>query len=139
MLQLASIFHSRGFLISIIHARFNSPNSSSYPHFSFHSISDGLSESPDSAPDPVRIIKLININCVEPFRRCLQGLLSEDKNITCLISDANWYFTQSVADSVNLPRIVMRTSSVASFLAFAALPLLRDRGYLTDKGNSLPS
>ncbi|KAH6762725.1 UDP-Glycosyltransferase superfamily protein [Perilla frutescens var. hirtella] len=137
MLQLASILHSRGFLISIIHARYNSPNPSKYPDFAFHPISDGLSESQDSAPDPVRIIKLININCVDTFRECLDRLLSEDDEVKCLISDANWYFTQSVADSFKLPRIVMRTSSVGSFLAFASLSLLREKGYLSDRESKM--
>ncbi|KAL1544727.1 UDP-glycosyltransferase 76B1 [Salvia divinorum] len=130
MLQLASILHSRGFLISVIHTHYNCPNPSNYPHFSFHPISDGLSESPHSAPDPVRIIKLINTNCAKPFRQCLEGLISEG-DVKCFISDANWYFTHSVATALGLPRIVMRTSSVGAFLAFAALSLLRDKGYLS--------
>ncbi|XP_047976828.1 UDP-glycosyltransferase 76B1 [Salvia hispanica] len=129
MLQLASILHSRGFLISVIHTRYNSPNPSNYPHFSFHPISDSLSESSYSAPDPVRIIKLINTSCVHPFRHCLEGLVSEG-DVKCFISDANWYFTHSVATALGLPRIVMRTSSVGAFLAFAALSRLRDEGYL---------
>ncbi|XP_057804594.1 LOW QUALITY PROTEIN: UDP-glycosyltransferase 76B1-like [Salvia miltiorrhiza] len=136
MLQLASILHSRGFLISVVHTLYNSPDPSKHPHFAFHPISDGLSESPDSAPDPVRIIKLINLNCLQPFRQCLHALLSHG-DVKCLISDANWYFTSSVVDALSLPRIVMRTSSVGAFLAFAALSLLRAKGYLLDRDSKM--
>lgn len=55
---------------------------------------------------------------------------AEEEPIACLITDAIWSFTQAVSDPLKLPRIVLRTSSISSFLAFAAFPLLRDRGYL---------
>ncbi|MCI29724.1 UDP-glycosyltransferase 76F1-like, partial [Trifolium medium] len=50
--------------------------------------------------------------------------------IACLISDAMCYFTQDVATSFQLPRIVLRTGGVCSFVAFAAFPFLREKGYL---------
>ncbi|KAI3458626.1 hypothetical protein Pfo_015289 [Paulownia fortunei] len=139
MLQLANILHSRGFSISIIHTRYNCPNPSKYPFFTFHLISDGLPDIEDSTPDPVLIIKLINANCEEPFRKCLDQLFSKDGNhqVKCLVTDANWYFAQSVADNLRLPRIVMRTSSVCSFLAFAALSVLRERGYLSNRDSKM--
>ncbi|KAK4487853.1 hypothetical protein RD792_003589 [Penstemon davidsonii] len=129
MFQLANILHSRGFNISIIHTEYNFPNPSKYPHFNFHIISDGLLESGIS--DPVHIIKFLNSNCVEPFRECLDRLMF-DYHVDCVITDANWPFTQAIADSVNLPRIVLRTSSICSFLAFAAVSLFRDKGYLSN-------
>lgn len=132
MLQLANILHSRGFSISVIHTRYNSPDPSKYPHFTFHPIFDGLSH--DSAYDPVQIISLVNINCVQPFQKCFARLNADYAQIKCFIADANWYFTQSVADTFQIPRIVMRTSSVCSFLAFAALSLLRQNGYLSNRG-----
>lgn len=137
MIQLANILHSTGkFTISIIHTRFNSPDPSKYPHFTFHPISDPLSGLHQPNPDPSMMIKLLNTNCVEPFRECVVRLLSDvDHPVKCLVSDANWYSTQSVADGLKLPRIVMRTSSVCALLAYTALPLLRERGYLSHKGN----
>ena len=42
MLDLANILHYKGFSITLIHTNFNSPNPSNYPHFTFHSIQDGL-------------------------------------------------------------------------------------------------
>ncbi|KAK4834862.1 hypothetical protein QYF36_001503 [Acer negundo] len=135
MLQLASIlYHKAGFSITIIHTNFNSPNSSNYPHFSFLSIPDGLSETEASTADIIAFCILLNVKCVVPFHDCLAELLGggggDDDDVACLITDAVWYFTQAVADSLKLPRIVLRTSNVCSFNAFAAIPLLYEKGCL---------
>ncbi|KAK1571492.1 hypothetical protein Q3G72_018157 [Acer saccharum] len=67
---------------------------------------------------------------------CLAELLGgggdddDDDDVACLITDAVWYFTQAVADSLKLPRIVLRTSNVCSFNAFAAIHLLYEKGCL---------
>ncbi|KAJ0101013.1 hypothetical protein Patl1_06500 [Pistacia atlantica] len=85
-----------------------------------------------STSDYVAFMTLLNVKCVEPFQECLAKLLSnvEEEPVACLITDAMLHFTQGVADSLKLPRIVLRTSSIASFLVFAAIPgLLRERGY----------
>nr|AYC63475.1 UDP-glycosyltransferase [Scoparia dulcis] len=135
MIQLANILHSKGFSISIVHTRFNSPDPFKHPHFTFHFISDGLtSDVRDKPLDPVLIIKQLNNNCAEPFRQCLNELLSDGKenNVKCIITDTNWYCAQEVADSLKLPRIVLRTSSICAFLAFAALPRIREKGYLSN-------
>lgn len=50
------------------------------------------------------------------------------------LSDALCYFTQAVADSLQLPRIVLRTGGVSSFVAFTAFPLLREKGYVPIQG-----
>jgi UDP:flavonoid glycosyltransferase YjiC (YdhE family) len=143
MLLLASILHSKGYSITIINTNFNSLNPSHYPNFTFHSLPDGLLESESSSSsDLVVLIKLINIKCVAPFRDCMVKLLSDvsEEPVSCLISDAVFYFTQAVADSLKLPRIVLRTSGVSSFVVFAAFPLLRERGYLPIQGTYvLPS
>ncbi|KAJ0047247.1 hypothetical protein Pint_06401 [Pistacia integerrima] len=135
MLQLASILHNKGLSITVIHTNFNSPNSVNYPHFDFHSIPDGLSEAVVSVADAVAVMTQVNDNCVEPFRDCLSKLLSnvEEEPIACLITDAMLHFTQSVADSLKLPRIVLRTSNISSFLVFAGTPLLYEKGYLPIK------
>uniref|UniRef100_A0A5B7AW53 Putative UDP-glycosyltransferase 76C4 n=1 Tax=Davidia involucrata TaxID=16924 RepID=A0A5B7AW53_DAVIN len=134
MLQLANILHSKGFSIVIIHTNFNSPNPSNFPHFTFQPIPDGLLESSEaSTTDVLALLTLLNANCVVPFRECFL----EEEPIACLITDAIWYFTQAVADSVKLPRIVLRTSSVSSFLGFAAFPLLQQKGYLPKQDSHL--
>ncbi|XP_051119891.1 UDP-glycosyltransferase 76B1-like [Andrographis paniculata] len=130
MIQLARILHSRGFAISIFHATLNSPRHSNYPQFTFRPLSDGLSPEESAAADPAQIIRLVNASCAEPFRRGLAAEMAR-KRVKCIITDANWYFTQAVAEAAEVRRVVMRTSSVCSFLAFAALSDLAAKGYLT--------
>ncbi|GJT41120.1 hypothetical protein Tco_0940985 [Tanacetum coccineum] len=54
---------------------------------------------------------------------CLAKLLEEEP-VACLITDAVWHFTQLVADSVKLPRIVLSTSSMSCLPVYAALTSL---------------
>ncbi|KAK9913658.1 hypothetical protein M0R45_037468 [Rubus argutus] len=131
MLELANILHLKGFSITIIHTNFNSLNPSTHPHFTFHSILDGLSETEASTKDALLLCFLLNVRCVEPFRKCLASLISDvsEEPVACLISDAIFNFTQSVADSLKLPRVVLRTGGTSSFAVFAAFPLLREKGY----------
>ncbi|PRQ59325.1 putative cytokinin 7-beta-glucosyltransferase [Rosa chinensis] len=131
MLELANILHLKGFSITIIHTNFNSLNPSSHPHFTFHSIPDGLSESEASSKDILFLISVLTAKCVEPFRECLASLLSDvsEDPVACLISDAIFHFAQSVADSLKVPRVVLRTGGASSFTVFAAFPLLREKGY----------
>ncbi|XP_023763760.1 UDP-glycosyltransferase 76G1 [Lactuca sativa] len=132
MLQLANILHTQGFEITIIHTEFNSPYHSSYPHFIFKSIRDRFFEieSRLTKEDASFFIIYLNRSCEEPFRDCLTRLLAEDEegSISCLISDALFYFTQAVADSLNLPRLVLRTTSLASAIAYGALPFSSGTG-----------
>ncbi|CAI9772962.1 unnamed protein product [Fraxinus pennsylvanica] len=132
MLQLATILYSKGFSITIVHTKFNSPNPTNYPHFNFYPISDGLSESQSSPSDVLSLLSLLNQNCIAPFQEALAQLLADKSGdpIACLISDAILYFTSAVAKNFNLPRIVLRTGGVSSFLAFAAFPLLLEKGYI---------
>ncbi|KAF3448866.1 hypothetical protein FNV43_RR09582 [Rhamnella rubrinervis] len=131
MLELANILYSKGFSIYIIHTSFNSPKPCKYPHFSFHAINEGLSESETSRIDG-HLLALLNTKCVEPFKECLRRLLSDvsEEPIDCLISDSLFHFTRAIAEGLKVPRIVLRTGGASSFLVYAALPLLRERGYL---------
>ncbi|KAH6824994.1 hypothetical protein C2S53_000436 [Perilla frutescens var. hirtella] len=136
MMQLAHILHCRGFSISIIHTQFNLPDPSKYTHFTFHVISDALPESETSISDPILLIKTLTSNCMQPFKQCLAQICSNDR-VVCLVTDAIWHFTQAVADELELPRIVLRTASVCSFYAFAALPFLREKGYLSERDSKM--
>lgn len=133
MLQLAQILHSNGFSITIIHTIFNSINPSNYPHFNFCCIQDGILETESSSSNLLNVLIELNTRCVEPFKECLGKLLSEEPN-ACLISDAMCYFTQDVATSFKLPRLVMRSSGASAFVAFAAIPVLREKGYIPIQG-----
>ncbi|KAE9598762.1 hypothetical protein Lal_00022662 [Lupinus albus] len=135
LLQLAQILFSNGFSITIIHTFFNSPNSSTYPHFSFHPINDFLSDAEASTSDPIHLTDLINTRCKQPLQESLSTLLShnhddDEDSIACFISDAALHFTQDVCDGFNLPRLVLRTGGASSFVVFASFPLLRQKGYL---------
>ncbi|XP_021732380.1 UDP-glycosyltransferase 76B1-like [Chenopodium quinoa] len=136
MLQLASILYSKGFSISIIHTNFNSPNPANYPDFTFHCIPDNLSESEASTEDLTLLLHNLNTNCVATFEAILSQLMSKF-DVACLITDIIWYFTQAVADSFDLPRIVLRTNNPSSFMAFTYLPLFREKGYLSAQGTQL--
>ncbi|KAI3470810.1 hypothetical protein Pfo_027473 [Paulownia fortunei] len=133
MLQLANILHSRGFSITVVHTKLNSPNPANYPHFAFYPIHDGLSESDEaSKTDILSLVAMLNVKCIEPFKQALAELLADSSGdpIACLVSDAIFHFTTAVCKSLKLSRIVLRTGGVCSFLAFAAFPLLLEKGYL---------
>ncbi|MFS7966715.1 putative UDP-glucuronosyl/UDP-glucosyltransferase [Helianthus anomalus] len=136
MLQLASLLYYRGFSITILHTNFNAPKISNYPHFTFISILDNHPEDErfyksllvDFAPDFI-----FKQDGADALRDELELLLAsgKDEPVSCLITDAFWHFTQSVADSLNLPRLVLRTSSLYSTIIYSSIPLLDDCGYFT--------
>jgi hypothetical protein len=139
LLQLSNILYSKGFSITIVHTVFNSPDPSSYPHFTFLPLHGALSETEASKVDAVHLTEVINVRCVQPFKECLTMLLSHDKvkedgSVSCFIADAALYFTQGVCDEVGVPRIVLRTGGASSFLVFASFPLLREKGYFPVQG-----
>ncbi|KAG9453227.1 hypothetical protein H6P81_006131 [Aristolochia fimbriata] len=135
MLQLATLLHSKyAFSISIIHTKFNSPPNilSNYPDFQFVPIDDGSPEEGAAIEDLMGLIAALNISCARPFHDRVAQMLADTHHppVACLISDALMHFTQPVADRLNLPRLIFRTSSITSFLTCAAFPLLRQKGYL---------
>ncbi|KAF3563012.1 hypothetical protein DY000_02019695 [Brassica cretica] len=138
MLQLANILHSRGFSITVIHTRFNAPRASNHPLFTFLQIPDGLSESQikdEPTSNVMSLLAQINVNAESPFRECLQKLLLEEsERVSCLIDDCGWLFTQSVAESLNLPRLVLSTFKATLLNAYPILPRIRTKGYLPVSG-----
>ncbi|RWR85108.1 UDP-glycosyltransferase 76B1-like protein [Cinnamomum micranthum f. kanehirae] len=131
MLQLATVLHSKGFSITIVHTRFNSPNPSNYTQISFQSIEDGLTEDDTENMDVIAILSHVNINCEAPFRDFLgRMLMKEGERLACIVTDAMLHFTQGVAEEFKIKRIVLRTSSAASFGPFEAFPMLREKGYI---------
>ncbi|GAB2299671.1 hypothetical protein Dimus_033730 [Dionaea muscipula] len=136
MLQLANILYSKGFSISIIHTKFNSPNPANHnPNFSFHPIDDGLVGGEASMGDMIALFTILNVRCVDPLRDCLsQMMLSKEGDgmepIACLITDTMFHFALAVADGLKLPRLALRTSNASSFVALTAFPLLKEKGYL---------
>lgn len=137
MLELANVLHLKGFSITIINTNFNSLNPSTHPHFTFHLIPDGLSETETSTNDLFLLLSRLNAQCCDPFRKCLASLLSDhvsEEPIACLITDPLFDFTRPVAKSLKLPRMLLRTGGASSLVVYAAFPLLREKGYLPKQG-----
>ncbi|KAG9453230.1 hypothetical protein H6P81_006134 [Aristolochia fimbriata] len=135
MLQLATILRSKGFSITIVHTLFNSPDPSKHPDFHFEPIPDGLTA--DELTTGALLHHTLNVKCEKPFRDCLTRMImstnSGNEIVSCIISDLLMYFTQSVADELKLPRLALRAGSLTSFAAFAAFPLLLEKGILPIK------
>ncbi|KAL1207965.1 UDP-glycosyltransferase 76F1 [Cardamine amara subsp. amara] len=140
MIQLAGIFHHRGFSVTILHTSFNLPDPSLHPHFTFRTIphnkegeeeEDPLSKSKTSSMDLVALIRLLKQSYAEPFRQSLAAEVGGEETVCCLVSDAIWgKNTEVAAEEIGVGRMVLRTGGAASFCAFAAFPLLKDKGYL---------
>ncbi|XP_038707648.1 UDP-glucose iridoid glucosyltransferase-like isoform X2 [Tripterygium wilfordii] len=133
MLQLGTILHSRGFSITIIHAKFNSPDPSNNPEFVFHSIPDNLSVNQKSSGDILGIILALNFNCQTPFQECLVQLIEQQDQhgeISCVVYDELMYFSESVASHLRIPTIILRTTTAATFVSRLTLQNLKAEGYL---------
>uniref|UniRef100_A0A1J3IPJ3 UDP-glycosyltransferase 76F1 n=1 Tax=Noccaea caerulescens TaxID=107243 RepID=A0A1J3IPJ3_NOCCA len=147
MIQLAGIFHHRGFSVTILHTSFNAPDPSRHPHFTFRTIphdnegegeeEDPLSKSQTSKMDLVSLIRVLKQKYAEPFRKSLAEEVGGGETVCCLVSDSIWgRNTEDAAKEVGVRRAVLRTGGAASFCAFAAFPLLRDKGYFSIQQDS---
>ncbi|KAF5770968.1 putative UDP-glucuronosyl/UDP-glucosyltransferase [Helianthus annuus] len=144
MFQLANLLYSKGFSITIFHTNFNKPKTSNYPHFTFRFILNNDPHDERYANLPLQGMRLFsriilfNKCGADQLRHQLELELSakDEPPVACLITDASWHFTQSVADSLNLPRLVLRTSSLFYFLIYASIPLLDDLGYFNLSDNT---
>ncbi|XP_076949837.1 UDP-glycosyltransferase 76G1-like [Bidens hawaiensis] len=130
MLQLASILHTQGFKIIIIHTETNSPNHSNYPHFTFKPIAVGVTGL-TCEPEPSSHITYLNEHYVDSFTECLAGLLAEPNEppVACLITDAEYYFAQEVADSMKIPRLVSWACTIVSVLVYRDIDYFYQKGY----------
>jgi hypothetical protein len=143
MIELAGIFHNRGFSVTILHTSFNFPDPSRHPQFTFRTIThknegeeDPLSQSETSSgKDLVVLISLLKQYYTEPS---LAEEVGEGGTVCCLVSDALWgRNTEIVAKEIGVCTMVMRTSGAATFCAYTAFPLLIDKGYLPIQGSRL--
>ncbi|GLU02296.1 hypothetical protein SLE2022_195500 [Rubroshorea leprosula] len=133
MLQLGTILHSKGFSITVIHTKFNSPDPSKYPEFSFLSIPDNLSDQVISSGNTISLIFEINMNCQAPFLECLVRMTEQQKlhdEIACIIYDELMYFSDTAVARMKLPSITFCTTSAATFNARLDLLQLKEEGYL---------
>ncbi|KAJ0909386.1 putative UDP-glucuronosyl/UDP-glucosyltransferase [Helianthus annuus] len=135
MLQLANLLYSKGFSITILHTNFNAPRISNYPHFTFKSILDNDPEK--------RRFELAEFSkdfihnqdggdaLLHELRLLVASGLDENEPVSCLITDSYWHFAQTVADCLNLPRLVLRTMGLFCTAVYSSIPLLDARGYFT--------
>ncbi|CAN1846584.1 UDP-glucose iridoid glucosyltransferase [Linum perenne] len=131
MLQLATVLHSRGFSISILHAQFNAPSPRNHPLFSFISIPDGLSEELVSSGNIPAILLAVNANCREPLKDRVSRMIRGEKfgsDVACIIYDELMYCSEAVANSLGLPSIMLRTNTVSTFIARDHVLKLIDEG-----------
>lgn len=133
MLQLGAILHSKGFPITIIHTKFNSPDPSKHPEFRFLSFPDKLPDEGISSGNLVPIVLEINKNCRAPFLECLVQMMEQQKDhdkIACIIYDELMYFCDTAAATMKLPSITFYTMSAAMSIARLSVQKLKEEGYL---------
>ncbi|XP_010067473.2 UDP-glycosyltransferase 76F1 [Eucalyptus grandis] len=139
MIQLGRILHAQGFSITIIHTNFNAPDPSSHPHFAFRSIPDGIDQSKASTLGIGNLLALLDVQCAVPFEECLREMVSSQGGdaapIACLISDSLFSFTCSVAKSLKVHALVMRTGGAAYLYVATILPVLKEKGYIPVLGS----
>ncbi|XP_057523108.1 UDP-glycosyltransferase 76C2-like [Amaranthus tricolor] len=134
MFHLANLLQKKGFLITIVQTRYNSPDPNNFPLFTFHFLEDGLPANATPAPnDYSTVLSVLNTNCLTPFYNCLSQILckaaKDQEPIACLIADPMWSFAGSVSSRLKLPRITLRSTSMSAYFVYHSLPSLRDKGY----------
>ncbi|KAL4302453.1 hypothetical protein GQ457_10G008830 [Hibiscus cannabinus] len=131
MLQLATILHSKGFSITIVHPELNSPNPSAHPEITFISMPDKLTESQLSDNDVAGVMRSLNKNCAAPLKQCLNKILHAHGHIAAIIYDTLMFCAQAFADDLRLPGITLRTSSATTLLFFTIFPELDERDFIS--------
>ncbi|XVF19957.1 hypothetical protein REPUB_Repub11eG0156100 [Reevesia pubescens] len=87
---------------------------------------------------PPWVISCLNISCKAPLQKFLTQIIKreeEDHNnkLPCIVCDGSMYFAEAVAHELELPSIMMRTTSAATLLACYSLPQLQKEGYFLCK------
>ncbi|GMI88958.1 UDP-dependent glycosyltransferase 76B1 [Hibiscus trionum] len=131
MLQLATILHSKGFSITILHPEFNSPNPSDHPEFTFVSIPDKLTKSQLSDNDVAGFMQSLNKNCAAPLQQCLNKVLASYGHIAAIIYDTLMFCAQAIADHLRLPGMTLRTSSATTLLFYTVFPELDEKDFIS--------
>ncbi|GMI88956.1 UDP-glucosyl transferase 76E2 [Hibiscus trionum] len=131
MLQLATILHSKGFSITIIHTELNSPNPSNHPEITFVSIPDKLTKSQLSDTDVAGLTLILNKNCAAPLQKCIKKLLHSYGHIAAVLYDTLMYCAQTIADNLRLPGITLRTCSATTLLFFPVFSQLDEKDFIS--------
>lgn len=138
MLQLASILHSKGFSIIIAHTQLYPPGTSStHKDFIFLQIGEeNLSDQISPKIDPISAISIINKSIAAPLHQTLARFIEQNPSyqVSCIIYDILMYSAEDVASQLNLPSIILRTSSISSILIYSAILRLGEDGCFPPQG-----
>ncbi|XP_076946892.1 UDP-glucose iridoid glucosyltransferase-like [Bidens hawaiensis] len=130
MLQLGSVLHSKGFSITLAHTKLNSPDPSNHPEIEFLSLDDNFLAI-DASANFTKFLEVLNDNCRLQLQDRLNRKIQEAKeDMTAIIHDNIMYSVEEVARNLNVPSIVLRSSSASYMPAFLALPKLHAQGQL---------
>ncbi|KAL0285861.1 UNVERIFIED_CONTAM: UDP-glucose iridoid glucosyltransferase [Sesamum calycinum] len=100
MLQLGSILHSKGFSIHIAHTKFNSPNPSNFPHFTFLPLPDNLECFDTSFHNLLNVISVVNANCEAPFQEHMMKMVADEE-----FKDVESYFKAECQLEAAIPQV----------------------------------
>ena len=154
MLNLAKLFHHKGFHITYVNTHFNhnrflrsrgTDAVAGLPDFRFEAILDGL---PPSDADATQFIPSLcdstRKTCLVPFRQLLRKLNDESSSnssnvppVSCIVSDSSMFFTSKAADELGILNVYLWTASACSFLSYLHFPQLIDKGLTPLKGTLL--
>ena len=158
MLKFAKLLHHKGFHITFVNTEFNhqrflkskGPNFlDGLPDFQFKTIPDSIPPSNSNATQDVNALsKSISKNCLlAPFLDILVKLNNTETSsnsppVTCIISDAVMSFTQTIAQKLGIPIVMLITIAACSLMGCMQFPRLREKGFtplkgITQKGNPI--
>lgn len=139
-MQLAKLFHSRGFFITFVHTEFNhkrllkskGPSAvANLEGFRFETIPDGVPPSnPDATQSVTELLYYTKKHSVGPLRDLIRRLNSTEgvPPVSCVISDGIMSFGVRVARELGIPEVQFWTASTCGFVAYLQFGELVHRG-----------
>ncbi|KAK8578033.1 hypothetical protein V6N13_076702 [Hibiscus sabdariffa] len=145
LMQLAKLFHSRGFHITFVNSEFNHRRLirsrgedavKGLPDFRFETIPDGLPPSDSDATQSIpELCDSIRRTCLVPFLELLSRLNSspEFPPVTCIVSDGIMSCGAKAGQVIGVPCVQFWTSSPVSFWGYLQYKELIERGIVPFK------
>jgi hypothetical protein len=143
MLHLASVLHSRGLAVTVLHTRFNALDPARHPKFQFVAVPDGTPADVAATGRIIDIILAMNDAMESSSSAAVEealasaAALADQPRAACLFIDANLLAVHRAARKIGLPTLVLRTGSAACFGCFLAYPMLHEKGYLPPRESQL--
>ncbi|KAL2460420.1 UDP-glycosyltransferase 85A2 [Abeliophyllum distichum] len=148
MLKLAKLLHFRGFFITFVNTEYNhsrlvrsrgTDSVKGLEDFQFRTIPDGLPLSDkDATQDIPTLSNSIQNNCLPHFLDLINNLNDSPDcpNVSCIVADGVMSFTLDAAEQLNIPEVVVFTTSACGFMAYCHYAELVTRGYFPLKDES---